>query len=181
MIPIQISQSQTLVRDKDGKFVPNQNIAVNFGTTVNINDNSDGSKDSTWSSERLGREIETVVGQIVQQALDLQQQIDVSKPWSVVIESENGRNCYNKDFRTTLNARVYHGSEDVTDQYDASMFRWRRESYDSDGDTYWNTVHNTGTKSLIITAYDMVSFSTTEFICEFWEDEIKLASSKGEF
>lgn len=178
MIPIQFSRSNTLVRDKDGQFVPSQNIAVNLGTTVNINDNSEGATDSTWSSQRLRGEIASVVEQMVQQAVDLQQAIDESKAWTIVIESDGGRNCYNSDFKSTLTAKLYHGPDDVTDQFDDTYFRWHRESIDVDSDLYWNSTHNTGTKSINITINDMVSFSTVEFVCEFVVDDVALVTSK---
>jgi len=51
---------------------------------------------------------------------------------------------------TTLQARVWRGSIDVTDEFDASLFRWTRQSADPAGDAAWNAAH-VGMKSVTLT------------------------------
>ena len=47
-----------------------------------------------------------------------------------------------EDIRTTaLTARVWHGSQNVTDDIPASRFQWKRKSADETADTIWNAAH----------------------------------------
>ena len=51
---------------------------------------------------------------------------------------------------TTLTARVWRGSVDATDEFDASLFRWTRMSADPAADAIWNAAHS-GMKSVTLT------------------------------
>ena len=64
---------------------------------------------------------------------------------------------------TTLTARVWHGSEDVTDKIPASRFRWLRVSADTTADALWNAAH-AGVKTIRLTVLD-VQYSAT-YQCE---------------
>ena len=64
---------------------------------------------------------------------------------------------------TTLSARVWHGSENVTDKIPASRFRWLRVSADATADALWNAAH-AGIKSIQLTVLD-VQYSAT-YQCE---------------
>ena len=64
---------------------------------------------------------------------------------------------------TTLTARVWHGSEDVTAQISATRFCWRRVSADATADALWNAAH-AGMKSIQLTVLD-VQYSAT-YQCE---------------
>ena len=64
---------------------------------------------------------------------------------------------------TTLSARVWHGSENVTDIIPASRFRWLRVSSDTTADALWNAAH-AGIKSIQLTVLD-VQYSAT-YQCE---------------
>ena len=64
---------------------------------------------------------------------------------------------------TTLSARVWHGSENVTDDIPASRFRWKRKSADSTADELWNNNH-TGVKSITLTTRDVLYSATYD--CE---------------
>ena len=61
--------------------------------------------------------------------------------------------------QTTLSARVWHGSEDVTASIPAERFAWSRVSSDETADKLWNASH-TGVKSIQLTVLD-VHFSAT--------------------
>jgi len=50
----------------------------------------------------------------------------------------------------TLTARVWRGSVDATDEFDASLFRWTRASSNAAGDAVWNAAHS-GTKAVTLT------------------------------
>ena len=69
---------------------------------------------------------------------------------------------------TTLTARVWHGSENVTDSLPASRFQWRRKSADDTADAIWNAAH-TGMKSILLTTRD-VYFSAT-YDCELVKED----------
>ena len=69
---------------------------------------------------------------------------------------------------TTLTARVWHGSRNVTESIPASRFRWKRKSSDSTADAIWNTAH-TGMKSISLTTRD-VQYSAT-YDCELLKEE----------
>jgi len=60
---------------------------------------------------------------------------------------------------TTLSARVWHGSEDMTDKLPASRFNWKRVSADTTADALWNASHR-GMKSIQLTVLD-VQYSAT--------------------
>lgn len=178
MIPIKVSPSKIKVKNKEGTFEEIAIGAVNFGTNVNINDNAEGAN-STWSSNKLKSEIESVVLQMQESSAKLNQKIEDSKNFTLKVVSTNGRYCDSDEFTTTLSVELYYGNELVTDQYEDKCFIWIRESLDKDGDIGWNATHNNGSKTLEITQYDLVSFSDTDFICQFWdsENEVLLASS----
>lgn len=65
--------------------------------------------------------------------------------------------------QTTLSARVWHGSSNVTDTIAESRFNWKRVSSDSTADALWNNTHQ-GMKSITLTVQD-VAYSAT-YSCE---------------
>lgn len=69
---------------------------------------------------------------------------------------------------TTLTARVWHGSENVTDSLPASRFQWKRKSSDSTADGIWNAAH-TGMKSITLTTRDVLYSATYD--CELLKEE----------
>ncbi|MDO4568733.1 MAG: phage tail spike protein, partial [Clostridia bacterium] len=56
---------------------------------------------------------------------------------------------------TTLRARVWRGTEDVTDTLAASRFIWTRESSDSMADAIWNDSHK-GLKAVLVSTADVL-------------------------
>ena len=69
---------------------------------------------------------------------------------------------------TTLEARVWHGSQNVTDQMDASRFQWKRKSADSTADGIWNSTHK-GMKSITLTIRDVLYSATYD--CELLKED----------
>ena len=69
--------------------------------------------------------------------------------------------------QTTLTARVWHGSENVTDNLPAARFQWKRKSADSTADAIWNAAH-TGTKSITLTTRDVLYSATYD--CELLKE-----------
>lgn len=84
--------------------------------------------------------------------------------YSLVITSSQGNIFKNGAISTVLDAHIYHGSVEVTDQFDITKFIWTRVSVDSDGDVLWNQSHSAGTKSITITPQDVYIKAT--FNCE---------------
>lgn len=58
--------------------------------------------------------------------------------YRVEIRSSNGTSFRNDNISTTLEARVYHGANDITDTLPGTAFRWRRVSDDPASDEVWN-------------------------------------------
>ena len=74
-----------------------------------------------------------------------------------------------EDIRTTtLTARVWHGSQNVTNDIPASRFQWKRKSADETADNIWNAAH-TGMKSITLTTRDVLYSATYD--CELTEEE----------
>ena len=61
--------------------------------------------------------------------------------------------------QTTLTARVWHGSQNVTESIPAARFQWKRKSTDSTADAIWNDAH-AGMKSILLTTRDMLYSAT---------------------
>lgn len=69
---------------------------------------------------------------------------------TVIIESTNGT-IFDPDSisSTTLIARVFQNGVEVTNDYPASQFKWRRVSkLDTSGDYAWNANHVSGFKQI---------------------------------
>lgn len=107
-------------------------------------------------------------------ALDeLRQDLADNAFYELYIEAPQGKNL--RGGNITLNARLFRNSVDVTDQWDADYFIWKRHSLDSYGDEYWNESHSTGTKNLLLTGNDV--HIEADFECCFEVNGISVASS----
>lgn len=69
--------------------------------------------------------------------------------------------------KTTLRARVYRGSREVTNDIAASRFHWKRTSADATADALWDSAH-VGVKQFQLTNAD-VFFSAT-YTCEISDE-----------
>lgn len=68
-------------------------------------------------------------------------------------------------FSTILEAKVFHGGEEITHLFSDPDFRWSRTSTDACGDAIWNAAHySTGGKVLTITQEDVAGRSN--FFCD---------------
>lgn len=81
--------------------------------------------------------------------------IESTKMYRVVIESDNGNIFRLSDLNCTLSCRVYSWDEDITDDINAVNFIWTRKSKDTAADTIWNTNHSGGQKTLTLTSADV--------------------------
>ena len=89
--------------------------------------------------------------------------------YKVEIISSNGIVFKNGEISTLLEARVFHGAKDVTDEIDANRFRWTKTSNDPESDRRWNDSHFGGTKSVTITKEDIYVRAT--FNVDILQDE----------
>ena len=177
MIPIKVSNSKIKVRDETtGEFKEVSIGSANLGTTVNIDDNADG-KDSTWSSEKLKQEITSVLEQMQNTSDELSDKIEQSKSYAVLINSSNGVFAGGIQYNTTLSVQLFHGQDDVTDDYTNDNFVWLRHSDNVDSDRSWNESHNYRAKSISIDINDLEPQTINEFECQFWVEDIMMASS----
>lgn len=82
-------------------------------------------------------------------------EIENNVTYEIDILSSNGVIFKNGNINTVLEARVYHGANDITDTILASKIIWTRTSQDPAGDVVWNNAHSTGTKTITITSSDV--------------------------
>ena len=176
MIPIKVSNSTIKIRDSNGEFKQITVGASNLGTTVNINDNADGSN-STWSSNKLRQEILSVLGQIEDSSAELENKINNSKTWSVQIESTQGGFIDSPDYKSILIAHLFFGPDEVTDRFDDSCFEWKRVSTHPDDDVIWNLNHSGRSKQLEITDKDTYDMTDTYFDCYVYYGDYLLATT----
>lgn len=80
------------------------------------------------------------------------------------ISASKGQFFNNGISETTLEAHLFQNNNEVTENYDSECFIWKRTSFDSSSDTYWNEQHSEGTKKISITRADVMygaNFSCT--------------------
>ena len=83
------------------------------------------------------------------------EEIESTKMYRVVVESDNGNIFKNGDINCTLSCRVYSWDDDVTDDINAANFTWTRKSKNATSDAQWNANHSGGTKTITITSSDV--------------------------
>lgn len=67
---------------------------------------------------------------------------------------------------TTLSAKVWRGKEDITDQLNSDLFRWRRITSDPMSDRLWDESH-IGMKSITLSTLDVLYSAT--YTCELYD------------
>ena len=88
-------------------------------------------------------------------------------PYMLQVVSTNGGVFKNGNVSTELQAKVWHGTEEVTTHFNANDFRWTRVSADAAGDVRWNNEHYGGAKTVAITTADVQVRAT--FFCTLSE------------
>ena len=83
---------------------------------------------------------------------------------SVQVFSSNGNSFINNIISTTLTAKVYKGSEEITDTLLNNLFNWIRISENEAGDIIWNEQHMGIGNTITITEEDIYRKAT--FNCE---------------
>lgn len=85
--------------------------------------------------------------------------------YEVEITSDNPTTITTSEDTATLTCKVYSWGSDITDTLAASLFNWKRKSYNTEQDTVWNAMpEHQGKKTLTITADDVLESSS--FTCE---------------
>ena len=129
---------------KAGAITTNH-VAPNFGETLDLSSN-------------------TGINQRVEQVYS-----DMDELVGLRIEIVSTSDILSEDIQaTTLTARVWHGSENVTDSLPASRFQWKRKSADDTADAIWNNAHK-GMKSITLTTRDVLYSATYD--CELLKEE----------
>jgi len=111
----------------------------------------------------FGVEYTTFKNDTNQALSDLDEKIDNSATYTLYIDCPNGTNIYGQN--VILNAKLFKNSVEVTNDFDDEYFTWTRQSNDHYGDVYWNDNHQSGTKTITVTAND-VSINA-DFKCVF--------------
>lgn len=106
-----------------------------------------------------------VIGTEIEEAIA--DEVDKVGLYKVDIISSNGLVFKNGVVSTTLIARVYKNSIDVTDTINAARFKWTKTNADGTPDTAWNTSYAGGHKQVMITGEDI--FQRASFKCEIME------------
>lgn len=100
----------------------------------------------------------------LQNAISLKEKEWANTAYKVEIHSSNGLIFKKSNINTILEAKVYRGAIDVTDEFDVNQFKWTRVSNYPEYDLLWNNEHAGGTKFIQVTQDD-ISFRAT-FNCE---------------
>lgn len=90
------------------------------------------------------------------------------------ISASKGQFFNNGISETTLEAHLFQNNNEVTENYDSECFLWKRTSFDSSSDTYWNEQHSEGTKKIAITRTDVMYGAN--FSCTFTYNGETIAS-----
>ena len=91
--------------------------------------------------------------------LSVEQAMEDTVGYRIELQSDRGDVLSEYVSSTTLRARVWLGSKEVTDEIPATRFSWSRMSADDVADRLWNAEH-TGVKQITLTTAD-VYFSAT--------------------
>lgn len=106
------------------------------------------------------------VQQIAQTVLDAEERIKSIVAYRLEIVSTS--DVLSSDIQqATLSARVWYGTQNITNSVDASRFQWERVSADSAADALWNAAH-AGMKAVIITTKDVLYSAT--YSCSLKEE-----------
>lgn len=147
-------------KDKDGLII-NASVSTNKSITVSASEINDK---STYVAEISGNGVSISSEFTITVVNDGTQGLPGEDAWHVEIISSNGNIFKAGKIQTTLSARVYKGSDDITYDVPSSKFRWTRVSSDAVSDQNWNDRYFGGTRSVDVTTEDVYQRAT--FFCE---------------
>lgn len=134
-------------------------ITANLGT-VTAGRIQDADNESYWDLNTGEIVLNVKSMKILTKDVATVEDLEGIKAWIIEIYSTNGNVFKNDNIHTTLVARVYKGTEDITDTLDASRFKWTRVSADTDSDIQWNAANFGGTKNITLTPDDVQNRAT---------------------
>lgn len=106
---------------------------------------------------------------------NLNQKIEDNIQFRLELFSSDGIIFTNGVIDTYIQVTLYKGNDDVTTDYEDSCFVWSKQSSDADLDDYWNSQHQTGTKTLHITNEDV--YRRAQFRCDFVLNDAVVATA----
>jgi hypothetical protein len=92
----------------------------------------------------------------------LDDKIEDSLVYNVEIWSSNGNVFKNGEISTTLSCHVFRSNVEITDEINASKFKWTKINNDGSLDEDWNAKHFGGVKEIEVTAQDVYTRATFE-------------------
>lgn len=104
-------------------------------------------RDSRTSMERIEKKID---------------ELENRTYYAVGLTSTNGLVFKNNNVNTQLIAKLYHGSEDITDTVPQEGFVWRKIKDSGEPDTVWNNIHKGIGSTVTITHEDVKGRATFE-------------------
>lgn len=128
-----------------------------------VETNQDGTINITSIKDGSGGNFGVSYTTFTQNTTDALEEINSKKMYRVEIMSSNGNYFKNGNLSTVLSCHVYSWDDDITDDLNASAFKWTKINNDGTPDSTWNTVHFGGAKSVTITSADVYIRGT--FIC----------------
>lgn len=122
-----------------------------------------------WSSGSItydNESLDTVFSRIESQVSEVEKNVT----WKLEILASNGFVLDRTNPSTTLYVRLYHGSDEVTSQYQNNLY-WSRNSNNEKSDSIWNSNHAEPTYYIQITRADVLR--SAQFTCQFiLEDQV---------
>lgn len=115
-----------------------------------------------WGDKRT-LTIRYVVQSIYFDIITITKVYDGEDTYRVQVSSSSGNNFINGDISTTLEARVYRGSKEITDSIAPALFSWTRKSDDETGDAVWNQLHEGSGNTVVVSDSDI--FRKAVFEC----------------
>lgn len=115
-----------------------------------------------WGGKRT-LTIRYVVQSIYFDIITITKVYDGEDTYRVQVSSSSGNNFINGDISTTLEARVYRGSKEITDSIAPALFSWTRKSDDETGDAVWNQLHEGSGNTVVVSDSDI--FRKAVFEC----------------
>lgn len=126
----------------------------------------------TYNDEEFSSVMTRIETQLAENTEKIQE-VEDNVTWKLEIMSSNGMILDRTNPTTTLYAQLYKGSENVTSEYQNSLY-WTRQSTSEESDTTWNTAHEAPGYYVQISRADIVR--SAQFTCEFIQNDEVLAS-----
>ena len=135
------------------------NASTVVGTT--LSDRLLGYKNAKWQLEQDIAKKSKDLADAAQENID---EVEGKIVYKVEVLSTKGNVFKNGQVDTILEAVVYYGPDNITEEVQASQLIWTRSSANEDADAAWNEAHKGGAKTITITQADI--FMKASFKCD---------------